>query len=225
MPARTRASIADVDPQAIPFRYDLTGCVNGAPAGLRIEGSVARREVRFEIEVTPPGEPLLWDEQILALAAIDPIVLLSMGSDTTRRDSAPEIFRVESGLFDDGEKAVGRLVLSGCWSFEDGKIVVRAQLVEGWMNFEPMERVTQVAASSPMSVLATEAGNVVTTRTWAVETSRGNSYSGASIMRGRFLPFARGLRDHVVGVRWTTVAGDGPAHRTYSVAVEEHGGP
>ncbi len=47
MPGRTRASIPGVDPQPIPFGYELTGCVNGAQASLRIEGSVARHEVRF----------------------------------------------------------------------------------------------------------------------------------------------------------------------------------
>ena len=105
----TRASIPGVNPKPIPFRYELFGCINGAQAALRIEGLVARHEVRFNTEVTSPGVPLLWDEQLLALAAIDPLVLLSLDPDTVQGDAAPEMFRVESGLFDDGEKAVGRL--------------------------------------------------------------------------------------------------------------------
>ena len=85
-----------VDPEPIPFGYELVGCVNGAEAALRIEGLVARHDVRFETNLAFPGEPLLWDEKILALAAIDPVVLLSLDLDTVRRDAAPEVFRVES---------------------------------------------------------------------------------------------------------------------------------
>ena len=72
-----RASIPGVNPKPIPFRYELFGCINGAQAALRIEGQVARHEVRFNTEVSSPGVPLLWDEQLPALAAIDPLVLLS----------------------------------------------------------------------------------------------------------------------------------------------------
>ena len=145
---------AGMDPKPVSFGYELFGNVNGAHAALRIEGSVARHEVRFETKVASPGEPLLWDEQILALAAIDPVVLISLDPDTVRRDAAPEIFRVESGLYDDGEKAVGRFVVSGCWSVEEERIAIRAQVVEGLLNFEPLERVTHIGVSSPMSLLS-----------------------------------------------------------------------
>ena len=218
-----------MDNEPIPFGYELSGCVNGAQAALRIEGSVARHEVRFETEVTSRGEPLLWDEQILALVAIDPLVIMSIDPGSIQRDAAPEIFRVESGLFDEGEKAVGRFVLAGCWSVEEERLVVRAQLVEGWLNFEPLERVTHVEASSSMSVLSTEVGSVVATRVWAVETSRGNSYSGSSVSRGSSLAFGREVRERVLGLRWTGggrgKATESRARRAYRVAVEGEARP
>ena len=220
-----------MDPEPIPFGYELVGCVNGAQAALRIEGSVACNEVRFETKVVSPGDPLLWDEQVLVLAAIDPVVLLSLDPETVRRDVAPEIFRVESGLFDEGEKPVGRFVLSGCWSVEKGRIGIRAQVVEGWLNFEPMERVTHVGLSSPMSVLSAEKGRVVGTRAWVVETSRGNSYSGTSVSRGAPPAVDQEVRDRVLRLRWAGVAGaeltKGPALGVLRVAVEgrsEHQG-
>ena len=228
MPARVRASIPGMEPKPIPFSYELSGCVNGAQVGLRIEGPVARHEVRFETEVTSPGVPLLWEERTLALAAIDPVVLISLDLDTVRGDAASENFRVESGLYDDGEKAVGRFVLSGCWSVEKELVVVRAQLVEGWLNFEPMERVTRIGESSPMSVLSTEVGKVVTTRAWAVETSRGNSYLGVSVSRGCSRAFEQG-EDRVLRLRWTGIPGGESSHgsgpREYRLVVEGHAQP
>ena len=218
-----------MDPQPIPFGYDLVGCVNGAQAALRIEGSVAHNEVRFETKVSSSGEPLLWDEKILALAAIDPVVLISLDPDTVRRDAASEIFRVESALYDDGEKAVGRFVLSGCWSVEKERIAIRGQVVEGWLNFEPMERVTYVGVLSPMSLLSAEKGRVVATRTWAVGTSRGNRYSGTSVSRGNSLAFDREVQDRVLRLRWTGVSGgevsERRASQAYRVAMEDCGQP
>ena len=89
------------------------------------------------------------------------------------------IFHVESGLFDDGMKPVGRFVLAGCWSREDARVALRAQLVEARLNFEPMERVTRIEDESLIAMLPTAA-----TRTWSIETSRGNSYSGVSVSQG-----------------------------------------
>lgn len=218
-----------MDPKPILFGYELVGCVNGAQAALRIEGSVVRHEVQFETEVTSPGEPLLWDEQVLGLAAIDPIALLSLDPDTFRRDAAPEVFRVESGLFDEGEKAVGRFFLSGCWGVEKERIAIRAQLVEEWLNFEPLEWVTHVGLSSPMSLLSAEKGKVVSTRTWAAGTSRGNSYSGVSMLRGGLPEVDQEMGDRVLRVRWAEVAGgeasEGRALRAYRVAVEGYARP
>ncbi len=216
-----------MDTQPVPFAYELSGCVNGAQAALRIEGTVARHEVRFETKVASPGDPLLWDETILALAAIDPVVLLSLDPDTLPRDAAPEIFRVELGLFDEGEKAVGRFVLLGCWSVEEERIVIRGQLVEGWLHFEPLEQVTHVGVSSPMSLLSGEKGRIVATRTWTVETSRGNSFSGLSVATGSSLAFTQEVPDRVLRARWSEVTGgksDGPARRSYRVVVEEDTG-
>lgn len=191
MACPTRASIPGVDDEPIPFAYEIAGCVNGVQAALRIEGTTTRGEVKFETTEASSEEPLLWDETILALAAIDPVVLMSLDPDSVHRNVAPEIFRVESGIFDEGERAVGRFVLSGCWSVVDERIAIRAQIVEGWLNFEPMERVIHVGVSLPMSVLSVETGSVVATSVWAVETSRGNSFSGCSVSRGSSTAFDR----------------------------------
>lgn len=190
MPCRARASIPSMDPEFIPFGYEIAGCVNGAQAALRMDGSVAPGEVRFETKVTSPDEPLLWDETILALGAIDPVVLMSLNPAGVHCNAPPEILRVESILFDDGEKAVGRFVLSGCWSIDRDRVTIRAQIVEGWLNLEPQERVTHVGMSSPMSLLSPEMGSTVATRTWAVGTSRGNSYSVTSVSRRGLLAHA-----------------------------------
>ena len=210
--------------EPLPFAYEVAGCVNGAPVALRIAGSVARHEVQFEARFTSGGEQLLCDEQILALVAIDPVVLLSLDPGGVEPDAAPEIFRIESSILDEGQKAVGRFVLAGCWSVEQGQLVIRAQIVKGRLRFEPLERVTRVGVSSPMSLLSAEMERVVATRTWSVGTSRGNSYSGTSVSRGTSLAFGREVRERVLRLRWTGVAGGeataSRARRAYRVAVE-----
>ncbi len=106
---------------------------------------------------------------------------------------------------------------------EDEQIVIRAQLVEGWLNFEPMERVTHVGESSPMSVLSAEFGRVVATRTWTLETGRANIYSGASVCRGCPLTGGQEAGERVLALRWTGGAGADASEsggHTYRLAVE-----
>ncbi len=131
-------------PARFPSRYEIAGCLNGAPVEVVFEGTLALGKVRFTVKNVSPREPLIWDEKVLALSAIDPVVLISLDPEALAGHPVPEVFRVESGLYDDGEQAVGRLVLSGCWSVDEGAVTIRAQLKEGWLNFEPMERVTQI---------------------------------------------------------------------------------
>jgi len=82
-------------------------------------------------------------------------------------------------------------------------------LVEGWLGFEPGERVTGVGECHGLSVLAGEPGRVVATRTWGLETSRGNSYSGCSVMRGRrFDGEVVGQSGGTLGVRCSSTRGE-----------------
>ena len=206
MACPTRASIPGVDAELTPFGCEIAGCVNGAQAELLIEGSVAPREVKFETKIAFPGEPLLWDETILVLATIDPVVLLSLNPDAVRRDSAPQNFQVESGVFDEGQMTVGRIVMAGCFYQAGGRVEARAQIVEGWLSFEPMERVTQVGVSMPMSLLSTDAGETEATRIWAGGTSRGNSLSGVSVLRASPVALDRDLLERVLYLQWVELS-------------------
>lgn len=176
-------------PIPIPFAYEIAGCVNGAHLSLRISGTVAPREVRFEGGFTSGAGQLLCDEPVLALVGIDPVVLLSLNPAGVQPDAAPETFRVESSILDEGLKAAVTFVLAGCWSIDKGRLALRAQIVEGWLNFEPLERVTHVEKSSSMSLLPADLGTVAATRAWSIGTSRGNGSNtniGQTVMtRGR----------------------------------------
>ena len=59
--------------------------------------------------------------------------------------------------------------------------MVRAQIVEGTLLFEPLERVTHVEESSSMSIIPGTADQVVVTRAWSIGTSRGDGYSGTTV--------------------------------------------
>ena len=62
-------------------------------------------------------------DQVIALAAIDPLLLLSMNLEAALSDEspAPSIFRIESGLYDDGDKATARFVVVGVVDPNDGE--------------------------------------------------------------------------------------------------------
>ena len=126
---------------------------------------------------------MTFDETILTLVALDPLLLLAQVRPKALRRVGSGTTRTESGLYDDGDKPVGRFVLAAHWTFEQGRLEIRAQLTEGWLSFEPMERVTRVDEEWPMSFLDLD-GRSVATRAWEISTSRGNCYSGVSVTRG-----------------------------------------
>ena len=138
---------------------------------------------------------------------------MSLDPGAVRHCDAPATFRVETGLYDDGEKPVGRLVLLGSWELDEGAVVIRSQLVEGWMSVEPMERTRRAIMTSPLSLLESE-GELVATHVWSLETSRGNTYTGASVLIGRTLPLAPEHRDQGLRVDWQ-VARDLAGHREH----------
>lgn len=200
-----------MEAEAIPFTYAIAGSINGEDAALRIEGSVATNEVRFLAKIRADEDPLLWDEPILVSAALDPVILMSLDPGTVRRSEAPATFRVETGLYDDGEKPVGRFVLLGSWELDEGAVVLRSQLVEAWINVEPMERARRAVMTSPLSVIESE-GALLATHLWSLETSRGNTYTGASMAIGRTLTLTPEHRGQVSLVRWRAIQ-DPSAHR------------
>ena len=81
---------------------------------------------------------------------------------------------------------------------EQDRLALRAQIVEGWLNFEPMERVTRWGEVLPMSVLSTGRTSVVTTRAWTVQTSRGGDYAGVSVLTGCPSALDQDMRDRML---------------------------
>lgn len=190
-----------METEAIPFTHAIAGSINGEHAALRIEGSVATNEVRFRATIGADERPLLWDEPLLVSAALDPVLLMSLDAGAVRRSEAPATFRVETGLYDDGEKLVGRFVLLGTWELDGEAVALRSQIVEAWMNVEPMERTRRSVMPSPLSVLELE-GKLVVTHVWSLESTRGNTYTGASMSIGRILPLVPDHCDQELRVHW-----------------------
>ena len=123
---------------ALPFTYTITGCINGEQVEVVLEGEVSPGEVRFQTKLVSPKQPLLWDEAIVSLVALDPLLRLATALDfdlDAEELAADELaaavadeFRVESSLYRECDLPVGRFVLVGVCSLAEGRVAARGQL-------------------------------------------------------------------------------------------------
>jgi len=172
----------------IPISIDIAGCVDNVHVNVRGEGWLDPEDGEIEIELEADRAAAHWDLALLPVLGLDPMLAMAAGIVPVPADGdVPAPFRTRANLFDENDREMGEMVLSGEIRGDKGGIEVAGQLLRCETRFEMGEIIASVAVPALMAVLPAGESRIVTARGLDFSTRRGNRYwsGGTSWIRGR----------------------------------------
>jgi len=168
------------------IRIDIAGCVNNAHVQVRGQGWLDPAEGQLELSLEADRAPAHWDLALLPVLGLDPLMVMAAGIvPMPADDDVPVPFRSRADLFDENDREMGEMVMSGTIRRAGDGLAVRGQLLRCETRLEMGEEVVSVEVPSPMILLPAGPNRVVISRATSLSTRRGNGYwvAGTSWMR------------------------------------------
>jgi len=184
----------------IPISLDVAGVVNNAHVHVNGQGWIDPGHGRLELDLEADRAVAHWDLPLLPVLGLDPLLAMAAGVVPVPQEAdVPAPFRSRADLFDECDREMGGMVLSGEIRREGDGIQVAGQLLRCDVRFEMGEAVASVDTPARVAVIPAGADRILIARAMGLCTRRGNGYwaAGTSWMRGA-VPVSD---EHIVEVR------------------------
>jgi len=176
-PGSPRRRGASIRGMKTSIGIDITGCVNNANVNVQGTGWLDPDQGRLELELEADRAPAHWDLALLPILGFDPLLAMAAGViPVPAEGDLPATFRSRADLFDENDREMGEMVLSGEVSPAGDGIEVRGQLLRCKVRFEMGERVAAVEAAGRIAAIPAGPDRHILTRFASLDTSRGNAY-------------------------------------------------
>ena len=200
---------------------DIAGCFNNAHVNVRGQGWLDPESGRLDLSLEANRAPAHWDLALLPVVGLDPLLAMAGGVvPVPAEGDVPAPFRSRSDLFDENDREMGEMVLSGEIRREGDGVEVAGQLLRCETRLEMGEAVGSVEVPSLIAVMPAGPDRILLACGTGITTRRGNGYwaAGTSWMRGA----DPGSQEQIVGIRSTDLdrASDSRVIMRASIGVE-----
>ena len=168
--------------EKLRIAVEFTGIANGTPVTVTGKGHLGQG--RLDLELHADVVPLGFDPALLALGALDPVLLVAVRPGDSGDPAFPEDplhVHLSWQLLDENYRRMGGFEVASSIRADAGRFLVRGQFVKAQMHMEPVERVVSVAAMGSGSVVPLGADGLVLTTTSGFTTDFGNAYLAVAV--------------------------------------------
>ena len=152
---------------------DIAGCVNNVHVNVKGRGSLDPEASALYLELESDRNTVHWDLALLPVCSFDPLLAMAGGAVGVPEEGIPPVaFRSWADIFDDNDREMGRIVVSGQVNQALGELEVGGQILECRTRFEIGELISTVAAPTRLAVLRSPADRFELSRTASFATLR-----------------------------------------------------
>lgn len=165
---------------------DVVGVVNNAHVTVQGEGGLDLEEGRLELALGADRAPAHWDLALLPALCFDPLLVMAGGAIAVPEGDLPAYFRSRIDLFDENERAMAEMVLSGEIERTPEGIGIVGQLLQCETRFEMGEGAASFQVPLQMVLLEGGRNRILMARGTRFSTRRGSDYwaMAAAWLRG-----------------------------------------